>query len=326
MRSNAVDTRARRVVDFLACVFLATATALIPVGAAVAEPTVEELETAVDEAAEELEIIVEAHNDLAEELEGVEERHADLETMLAPLQEQADASADELGDVAAALYRGGPSTTMSPMLTGSTDTLASRLSMLEYLGGDRAAQLGEASAAAAELEAEEQYIEELTEEYAQLQTEKADAEDEIDDAMTRLETARGEAVAAGWQDDPDLTAPAAPAGDDGAAAVAFVHDQLGAPYQWGGTGPGFDCSGLTSMAWSQAGVSLPHSAAGQYNATTRIGGDQLQPGDLVFYYDDIRHVGMYVGDGKIIHAPTAGQTVQVAAVDESPVHGYGRPA
>ncbi|MEU1791796.1 NlpC/P60 family protein [Streptomyces sparsogenes] len=97
-----------------------------------------------------------------------------------------------------------------------------------------------------------------------------------------------------------------------ARAIAFARDQLGKPYIWGGTGPrGFDCSGLTMRAWQAAGIKLPRTTWSQRyagKATTRAG---LRPGDLVLAYGD-GHVALYIGGGKVIHAPGRGRTVTIA--------------
>lgn len=96
---------------------------------------------------------------------------------------------------------------------------------------------------------------------------------------------------------------------------------------WGATGPGsFDCSGLTQAAWRAAGVSLPRTTYTQINAGQRISRDQLAPGDLVFFYSGVTHVGMYVGNGQMIHAPRPGSTVRLAPVDSMPWAGASRPA
>ena len=104
----------------------------------------------------------------------------------------------------------------------------------------------------------------------------------------------------------------APSGD-AAAAVAFAAAQLGDAYRWGAAGPdSWDCSGLMLMAWRAGGISLPHSSAGQYAASTPIGAGDLRPGDLVFWGaspSGIYHVAMYVGGGEIIHAPRTGRPV-----------------
>jgi cell wall-associated NlpC family hydrolase len=109
-------------------------------------------------------------------------------------------------------------------------------------------------------------------------------------------------------------------------AVRFAHAQLGKGYRWAGSGPdAYDCSGLTSAAWRAAGVELPHNAARQWRAVTPIRRSDLRQGDLVFYYPDVHHVGMYHGAGKIIHAPRFGERIRIEDMDYAPIHGYGRP-
>lgn len=104
------------------------------------------------------------------------------------------------------------------------------------------------------------------------------------------------------------------------SALNFALAQLGKPYIWGGTGPtDYDCSGLMMASWGKAGVSLPRTAAAQYAAGTPVSTSDLQPGDLVFFYPGITHVGMYIGDGKFIHAssPRTGIKVSILAQQSS---------
>ncbi len=122
-----------------------------------------------------------------------------------------------------------------------------------------------------------------------------------------------------------------PPGGGAAAAVAAAESQIGVPYVWAGATPfkAFDCSGLTMWAWSQGGVSLPHSAQGQYNMSTHISQSQLQPGDLVFFGTSpgsIEHVGIYVGGGTMVHAPHTGATVTYQSIGYWPGEGmwFGR--
>jgi len=111
----------------------------------------------------------------------------------------------------------------------------------------------------------------------------------------------------------------------GAAAVAYARAQVGKPYCYGGAGPGcYDCSGLTMMAWRQAGVSLPHSSSSQFNVGRRISASELQPGDLIFYYSPISHVSIYIGGGQRISATHTGDYVRVQSLGSSIV-GYARP-
>ncbi|MFZ4721422.1 MAG: NlpC/P60 family protein [Ilumatobacteraceae bacterium] len=110
-------------------------------------------------------------------------------------------------------------------------------------------------------------------------------------------------------------------------AVAAAYSAIGTPYGFAGETPGvkFDCSGLTKWAWGRAGVYLPHQSAAQYGVVPHVPRDQIQPGDLIFYYSPIGHVSIYVGGGMLIHAPNTGKTVTLAPVRWGKVVGIGRP-
>ncbi|MEV0369987.1 NlpC/P60 family protein [Streptomyces sp. NPDC050636] len=110
-------------------------------------------------------------------------------------------------------------------------------------------------------------------------------------------------------------------------ALAFARAQIGKPYVWGATGPSsYDCSGLTQGAWKAAGVDLPRTTWDQVKVGERVATKDLQPGDLVFFYDDISHVGMYIGGGKMIHAPKPGAYVREESIYYMPIYGSVRPA
>ncbi|MEV3999299.1 NlpC/P60 family protein [Streptomyces halstedii] len=109
--------------------------------------------------------------------------------------------------------------------------------------------------------------------------------------------------------------------------LAFARAQIGKPYVWGATGPSsYDCSGLTQAAWKEAGVTLPRTTWDQVKVGTRVATADLQPGDLVFFYDDISHVGIYKGDGMMIHAPKPGANVREESIYSMPIYGSVRPA
>jgi cell wall-associated NlpC family hydrolase len=100
--------------------------------------------------------------------------------------------------------------------------------------------------------------------------------------------------------------------------------QRGKPYVWAAGGPGsFDCSGLTQYAYAAAGVRLPHSSAMQSTMGTRVSASQLQPGDLVFFYSPVSHVGIYIGNGQMVHAPTFGDVVKVADIGSMGSYSHG---
>ncbi|MFF4956636.1 C40 family peptidase [Streptomyces sp. NPDC001222] len=113
-------------------------------------------------------------------------------------------------------------------------------------------------------------------------------------------------------------------------ALAFARAQIGKPYVWGATGPGsYDCSGLTQAAWKAAGVALPRTTYDQVNVGTTVPLADARPGDLIFFYDDISHVGVYIGNGMMIHAPKPGAYVREESVyygGASIIHSVVRPA
>lgn len=117
-----------------------------------------------------------------------------------------------------------------------------------------------------------------------------------------------------------------PASGRGAAAVRFAMAQVGDAYVYGAAGPNaWDCSGLTMVAWGQAGVGLPHSSSAQFGSGPHIPASALRPGDLVFYYSPISHVGIYIGNGMIVHAAHPGAGVRVAGLYSMPFAGAVRP-
>ncbi|MGW0840322.1 NlpC/P60 family protein [Streptomyces sp. NPDC002787] len=115
-----------------------------------------------------------------------------------------------------------------------------------------------------------------------------------------------------------------------AKALAFARAQIGKPYVWGATGPGsYDCSGLTQAVWKAAGVDLPRTTYDQVTAGTTVSLTNARPGDLIFFYDNIGHVGLYIGNGMMIHAPKPGAYVREESVfydGESSIHSVVRPA
>ncbi|WP_286134862.1 peptidoglycan hydrolase RipC [Mycobacterium sp. UM_Kg1] len=111
-----------------------------------------------------------------------------------------------------------------------------------------------------------------------------------------------------------------------ATAVQAALTQVGTPYVWGGAAPGgFDCSGLVMWAFNQAGINLPHSSQAQANGGQPVALSDLQPGDVLTFYSDASHSGIYVGDGMMVHSPTFGQPVRVVPMTSSgPIHNARR--
>jgi cell wall-associated NlpC family hydrolase len=120
-------------------------------------------------------------------------------------------------------------------------------------------------------------------------------------------------------------APAAAPTEAAQIAVDTALAQQGDPYVWGGAGPdSFDCSGLTQYAYAAAGISLPHSSSQQSTLGTPVAYADLQPGDLVFFYSPVSHVGMYIGNGQMVHAGTSGDVVKVVELAYMPDYNSAR--
>ena len=115
-------------------------------------------------------------------------------------------------------------------------------------------------------------------------------------------------------------------GGDRATVVQAALTQVGSPYVWGGAAPGgFDCSGLVMWAFQQAGIALPHSSQAQAQGGQPVAVSDLQPGDVITFYSDASHSGIYVGDGMVIHSSTYGQPVRVVPMNAAgPIHDARR--
>jgi peptidoglycan DL-endopeptidase CwlO len=133
------------------------------------------------------------------------------------------------------------------------------------------------------------------------------------DLLGKLQAAARERMLAASRSGTTVPASDIPASGRAAVAVRYAMAQIGKPYVYGAAGPGaYDCSGLTMAAWAAAGVHMPHYSGSQATMFPKVGWDQLQPGDIVVFYDDLHHVGLYIGNGMMIHAPQTGDVVKIA--------------
>jgi cell wall-associated NlpC family hydrolase len=144
--------------------------------------------------------------------------------------------------------------------------------------------------------------------------------------LRQLEQQAQQRAQTAWLDSGILQGVGATASEQGRKAVEFATRQLGKPYVWGAEGPGsYDCSGLTSQAWAAAGRGIPRTSQEQWRLLPRIDIKNMRPGDLIIYHSDASHVGMYVGNGTIIHAPRPGRHVTVAGAGSMSILGVVRP-
>ncbi|GAB3182909.1 C40 family peptidase [Streptomyces incanus] len=155
---------------------------------------------------------------------------------------------------------------------------------------------------------------------------ESELEREEKERLAELERQAAQKAQAAWLNSGALEGTAAEATGQSEKAVAYATAQLGKPYVWGAEGPkAYDCSGLTSQAWLSAGQAIPRTSQEQWRQLPRVAVKDMRPGDLIIYWDDASHVGMYIGDGAMVHAPRPGRTVTTAGAGSMPILGVVRP-
>jgi peptidoglycan DL-endopeptidase CwlO len=239
--------------------------------------------------------------------------------------------------VARTAYTGeGLNSFQALMISNSADEFVNRMSTLQMVAAHQNELLGRAAeantAAAAAQQQVQASVAEAQRQYDVLAGQQADLERQIAEykaAHERLSAQERQAVAAAAashstrasrsERTQQLPASSAPVvANSGAAQIAIdmAMAQRGKPYVWAAGGPrAFDCSGLTQFAFAAAGITLPHSSRMQSQMGQSVSRSELQPGDLVFFYSPVSHVGIYIGGGQMVHAPTSGDVVKVASVD-----------
>ncbi|MGW9305363.1 NlpC/P60 family protein [Streptomyces cyaneofuscatus] len=355
---------AARTAATLALAGAATATSATGAGAAPAEPapTAAQVRAKVDRLYHDAEVATEKYNG-AKEKEAAATRAVDTLTDEATRRtDRLNTARHALGSMATAQYRTGaldPAVQLA--LSSDPDSYLERAAHLDRAGDRQASLLSnirrQLSGIARVKARADQETEALAARRAELDKHRTAIRTKLADARTLLATLTaaeraayeraadaahggGPATSAdrAGSDAPadrstahaDRSAPrasvAAP-NSRAARAVSFAHGAIGKPYVWGATGPNaFDCSGLTQAAWKAAGVSLPRTTYTQINAGQRVSRSELAPGDLVFFYSGISHVGLYIGGGQMIHAPRPGAPVRIAPISQMPFAGATRVA
>jgi peptidoglycan DL-endopeptidase CwlO len=324
---------------------------LAPTSAAHADPSSAELTTRIDKAATELEVVIESYNKINEELKATQAAAKELGEKTVALEGQVKDGKLVVGQLATRAYKSGRFGDAGTLLELSdSKDLVTGLSVLEQVAETRNSQVATFTATSTQYAEEKAKLDAAEKKQAAQRDEINKRAGAIEGDLKNLYSMRkaaygreqaeatpppapdnntgggnnnsGGSNGGGNNSGGGGTAPSAPAGSS--AVVQFAYAQLGKPYIYGSAGPGgFDCSGLVKAAWARAGKSLPHNAAMQWNAMAHVSASQLQPGDAVFYRS-LAHVGIYIGNGKVIHAPTPGDVVSVAPVNMMPPYGYGR--
>ncbi|MBM0237227.1 C40 family peptidase [Micromonospora sp. ATA32] len=296
--------------------------------AAHAEPSVTEIERQIDQDWNKLEPIIEQHNITRQDL-AVKRRQVDaLAARIAPLERQVDAAMDKVGGLAAEAYKGENLSTVNALLGSRTPTdVVSGLELLDRFAHRQQKEVRTVVGLRDELAAKKKPLDEMVSQLARTEAQLAAKKNQINAEIDRLQKLRLTVYGSGGGGPlRPAPCPASYPGGGAGIAVKFACAQIGKPYVWGADGPGsYDCSGLMLAAWAKAGVSLPHSARQQRQVTARVSRGELRPGDLVFYYSDLHHVGMYVGNGWVVHASQAGVPIKMKRVDDGQINSYGRP-
>ncbi|HEX6500958.1 MAG TPA: NlpC/P60 family protein [Micromonosporaceae bacterium] len=307
----------------------AVLTALAPASHAYAAPSCTQINSQLDQMWNQLEPLIEQYNMVHTQLQRNKAKSAALQKRIAPLQLQVDVAMTRVSSISAYLYKAGPASTLNAILTsGSPTTLADQLSTLDQLAKSQAATIKGVSDAVAKYNQDKKPLDDLIAQQAKQDADLAAKKKQIESQQAAMQKVRTAAcgIAPNGSSLYIGKCPAEYYGDPGTKAAQFACNQIGKPYVWAAEGPNsYDCSGLTKAAWRSVGVYLDHYTVAQKNETTRVSRSQLRPGDLVFFFSDVHHVGIYVGNGLMVHAPTSGDYVRMQYIDKLPINSFGRP-
>jgi cell wall-associated NlpC family hydrolase len=292
-----------------------------------------DIEAQIDAAWNKLEPLIEQHNNVKAQLTDNKAKAAQLAEQIRPLQLQVDLAMGRVSSISAQAYKSGHASTLNALLTSSKpNSLADQLTLLDAMAKSEKTRIADVLKAKTQYDAQKKPLDELVKKLSVQEAQLAEQEKTINGQIGEYNKLRiaayGSTIAPG-----SLRPAACPAtydGSVGSKAAQIACGKIGRPYVFGAEGPStFDCSGITKWAWAQATggkVNLYHYTNTQFSTTKRVTRDQLRPGDLIFYFSDLHHMGMYVGDGWVLHAPTTGDVVRMARMDVMPISGYGRPA
>ncbi|MFI2202372.1 NlpC/P60 family protein [Streptomyces sp. NPDC020192] len=354
-RQRSIGGHTARAAATLALAGAAGATAFDGTGHAEPQLTPAQVKAKVDTLYQQAEAATEKYDGAKEQADAAQRRLNALRDETARKQAKLNSARDALGSFATAQYRdGGFAPAWQLALSNDPDRYLDDAAFAERAGDRQAAAVSQVREQLREIEqlrgAARVQLSSLRSRQAELSRRKKTITGTLDEArrlLARLtpqqraqvtgDDGNGSARASrSAADAREALAQAGPGSGPGsvaapdsraAAAVAYAYAKLGSPYVWGATGPNaFDCSGLVQAAYRSAGISLPRTTYAQINAGRRVSRSELRPGDLVFFYSGVSHVGIYVGGGQMIHAPNPSAPVRLAPVDEMPFAGATRVA
>ncbi|QOV41099.1 C40 family peptidase [Streptomyces ferrugineus] len=298
------------------------------------KPSKDEVKAKVDKLYEEAEHATEEYNGAKEKQGKLQKEISTIQDNVARGQEDLNELRDSMGLAAAAQYRTGSiDSSVQLFLSSDPDDYLDKASTLDQLSAQQVESLKKVQEKQRELaqqraEAAEK-LKDLSSTRAELGKKKQQVQAKLAEAQKLLNTltaAEKAALAAAEERASRSSAErvdlgnTAPASGRAMAAFQAAQSKIGSPYVYGASGPSsFDCSGLTSWAFAQAGVSIPRTSQAQASAGTRIySQSQLKVGDLVLFYGDLHHIGFYAGNGQILHAPRTGTVVRYESINNMP--------
>ncbi len=296
------------------------------------KPSKDEVKEKVDKLYEEAEKATEKYNGAKEKQGKLEKQISTLQDNVARGQEDLNQLRESIGLAASAQYRTGAiDSSLQLFLSSDPDSYLATASAMDQLSAQQVEALGKIQEKRRSLAQQRQEasakLKDLADVRETLGKKKREVQAKLAGAqklLNRLTTAERAALEA-EEASQGLAGGDVPAGGPAASgraaeAYAAAQSQQGKPYVYGAAGTAsYDCSGLTSWAYSQAGISIPRTSQAQANAGTRIYSQaQLKVGDLVIFYDDLHHVGFYAGGGMILHAPRTGAVVRYESINNMP--------
>ncbi|MGP4002040.1 NlpC/P60 family protein [Streptomyces sp. 8N706] len=313
----------------------ATAAAALSAAPAGADPrdTAADVKSKVDRLYEQAERATEKFNAASERRDRLREQVGQIQDEVARAQERVNRMRSGLGAVAGAQYRsGGLDPAVALLLSEDPESYLAKASTLDRISSHQAGRLRalqegqrslrqEREEAAGKLTEFERSRAEVARHKKAVERRLATARRLLNSLTAEQREAYGRASRAGSRAGGPFGgfSDLGPSSSRAAAAVAAARAAVGRPYVWGMAGPGgFDCSGLTQWSYAQAGVAIPRTSQGQRHAGRQVPLSQARPGDLVTYHDDASHVGMYMGNGQVVHAPYPGAQVRYDPVTMIP--------
>jgi cell wall-associated NlpC family hydrolase len=328
-------------------VTLATAAAgsvaLLPTAEADPNANINDVKAQVDKLHQEAEQAAEAYNEASTSLADLQHKVDQLQARITAEQASLNSARGALGGLAAAQYRsGGVDSALQLMLTQSPDQYLQQATALAEITDGKRATMANAAELQRQLNQDKASATDELANLAKTKTLMAQQKADIDakeqqarnllDQLTASQRAQYNRLVANTNSSSSGVSKSVinnlpiPSDPRAAIAVAFAKAQVGKPYIWAAAGPNaYDCSGLTMAAWGKAGVMMAHGSRDQYAAFPKVAKSDLQPGDLILFYSDMHHIGIYVGNGMVIHAGNPDSGVQYIPMDDMPYAGAVRP-